>query len=91
MQQGFVKVAAVTPEIKVADPLYNRESVLKGIKKAENEGAVVIVCPELCLTGYTCNDLFLQELLLREAREALVWLIDQTKEYHALIFVGLPF
>ena len=47
MQQGFVKVAAVTPDIKVADPLYNRESVLKGIEKAASEGAAVIVCPEL--------------------------------------------
>lgn len=91
MQQGFVKVAAVTPDIKVADPLYNRESVLKGIEKAASEGAAVIVCPELCLTGYTCNDLFLQELLLREAKEALLWLVEQTKEYQALIFVGLPF
>lgn len=91
MQQGFVKVAAVTPDIKVADPFYNRESVLEGIKKAAGEGAVVIVCPELCLTGYTCNDLFLQELLLREAKEALVWLMEQTRELNALIFVGLPF
>ncbi len=51
----------------------------------------MIVTPELCLTGYTCNDLFLQELLLREAGEALVWLIEQTKELNAIIFVGLPF
>lgn len=91
MQQGFIKVAAVTPDIKVADPIYNRESVLRGIETAVNEDATVVVCPELCLTGYTCNDLFLQELLLREAKEALVWLLDQTKAYQALIFVGLPF
>lgn len=91
MQQGFIKVAAVTPDIKVADPLYNRESVLRGIETAVNEGVAVVVCPELCLTGYTCNDLFLQELLLREAKEALVWLLDRTKAYKALIFVGLPF
>lgn len=91
MQQGFVKVAAVTPDIRVADPLYNRESVLKGIEKAAEEGAAVIVCPELCLTGYTCNDLFLQEILLREAKMALIWLLEQTKELDALIFAGLPF
>ena len=91
MQQGFVKVAAVTPDIRVADPLYNRESVLNGIEKAVDEGAAVIVCPELCLTGYTCNDLFLQEILLREAKTALIWLVEQTKELDALIFVGLPF
>lgn len=91
MQQGFVKVAAVTPDIRVADPLYNRESVLKKVKEAAQNGAVVIVCPELCLTGYTCGDLFWQESLLREAREALVWLLEQTKGLGALIFVGLPF
>ena len=91
MQQGFVKVAAVTPDIRVADPLYNRESVLKKVKEAAENGAVVIVCPELCLTGYTCNDLFLQELLLRQAKEALVWLMEQTVGLNALIFVGLPF
>lgn len=91
MQQGFVKVAAVTPDIRVADPLYNRESVLKKVKEAAECGAVVIVCPELCLTGYTCNDLFLQELLLREAKEALLWLVEQTKDLNALVFVGLPF
>lgn len=91
MQQGFVKVAAVTPDIRVADPLYNRESVLKKVREAAENGAVVIVCPELCLTGYTCNDLFLQELLLREAKEALLWLVEQTKDLNALVFVGLPF
>ena len=90
MQQGFVKAAAVTPDIKVADPLYNRESVLKGIKEAADAGAVIIVCPELCLTGYTCGDLFSQEILLREAKEALLWIVEQTKAYNALIFVGLP-
>lgn len=90
MQQGFVKVAAVTPDIKVADPLYNRASVLEKIKEAADAGAAVIVCPELCLTGYTCNDLFWQELLLRQAREALLWLMEQTDSCDALIFVGLP-
>ena len=91
MQQGFIKVAAVTPDIRVADPLYNRESVLEKIKEAAENGAVVIVCPELCLTGYTCNDLFLQELLLCQAKEALAWLLEQTVGLNALIFVGLPF
>lgn len=90
MQQGFVKVAAVTPDIRVADPAFNRESVLKKVNEAAAAGANVIVCPELCLTGYTCNDLFLQELLLREAEEALGWLVEQTKGLNALIFVGLP-
>ena len=91
MQQGFVKVAAATPDIRVADPEFNRQSVLKKVKEAAAQGASVIVCPELCLTGYTCNDLFLQELLLREAEDALAWLVEQTRGLNALIFVGLPF
>lgn len=91
MQQGFIKTAAVTPYIKVADPLFNRVSVLEKITEAADGGASVIVCPELCLTGYTCNDLFLQELLLKEAKEALRWLMEQTTQMQALIFVGLPF
>ncbi len=91
MQQGFIKTAAVTPYIKVADPLFNRVSVLEKITEAADGGASVIVCPELCLTGYTCNDLFLQELLLKEAKEALRWLMEQTAQMQALIFVGLPF
>ncbi len=91
MQQGFIKVAAVTPYIKVADPLFNRVSVLEKITEAAESGASVIVCPELCLTGYTCNDLFLQELLLKEAKDALRWLLEHTSQMQALIFVGLPF
>ena len=91
MQQGFLKVAAVTPYIKVADPLFNRVSVLEKITEAAESGASVIVCPELCLTGYTCNDLFLQELLLKEAKDALRWLMEHTSQMQALIFVGLPF
>ena len=64
MQHGFVKVAAVTPEIKVGDPYYNAEQICNGIDEAEQKGAKIIVFPELCLTGYTCQDLFLQETLL---------------------------
>ena len=61
MEQGFVKVAAVTPKIKVADTKYNGEVICAEIKKAAEQGAKVIVLPELCITGYTCSDLFLQE------------------------------
>lgn len=91
MQQGFIKVAAVTPKIRVADPQFNRGSVLENIKEAAAGGAAVIVCPELCLSGYTCGDLFLQDILLRESKEALLWLMEQTKPLAALIFVGLPY
>ena len=67
MKQGFVKVAAVTPKIRVADLRYNTEKICEALKEAYVKKAKVIVFPELCITGYTCGDLFLQELLLEEA------------------------
>ena len=72
MKQGFVKVAAVTPKIVVADTKENTALICAEIKKAEKEGAKIIVLPELCITGYTCSDLFLQEKMLREARQSLL-------------------
>lgn len=58
--------------------------------EAAANGAKVIVCPELCITGYTCGDLFLQETLLRSARERLVWLAKELGALDAVVFVGLP-
>ena len=71
MKQGFVKVAAVTPKIKVADPVYNAEQIKNRLSEAYEKGAKIIVFPELCLTGYTCGELFLQDILLKEARQPL--------------------
>lgn len=90
MRHGFVKVAAVTPKIKVADPVYNAERICEKIDEAVQQGAKIIVFPELCITGYTCNDLFLQELLLKQAREQLLTIASHTEGKQALIFVGLP-
>ena len=90
MNHGFVKVAAVTPKIKVADPSYNAQAVCAELAKAYEKGAKIIVFPELCLTGYTCNDLFLQELLLEEAKQALFTVAEATQGQDALVFVGLP-
>lgn len=90
MKHGFVKAAAMTPKIKVADPVYNAKEICKGIEEATTKGAKIIVFPELCLTGYTCNDLFLQELLLSQAKEALNIVTDATEGSDALVFVGLP-
>lgn len=90
MKQGFIKVAAVTPKIKVADPHYNAKEIGKGIEEAVRRGAKLIVFPELCLTGYTCGDLFLQEILLTQAREALAEVAAATEDSDALVFVGLP-
>ena len=90
MKHGFIKVAAMTPGIKVADPVYNVKEVCKGIEEALAQGAKIIVFPELCLTGYTCGDLFLQELLLSQAREVLGVAAEATEGSDALVFVGLP-
>ena len=90
MRHGFVKVAAVTPKIRVADPEYNAGQIIERMEEALEQGAKLIVFPELCLTGYTCNDLFLQELLLHGAKEQLKRIADSTKGNDALVFVGLP-
>ena len=90
MKHGFVKVAAVTPKIKVADTVYNREQICAGIEEAYEKGAKVIVFPELCLCGYTCDDLLLQDRLLASCREQLLKIVRFTDGKDALIFVGLP-
>ena len=60
MKHGFIKAAAITPDLKVADPVYNSQVICQKIEEAEKEGAVLLVFPELCISGYTCHDLFLQ-------------------------------
>lgn len=87
---GFVRVATVTPDIQVGDCEYNREQILTVMQKAHSQGAAVIVCPELCLTGYTCGELFLQTSLLEQAWTSLLVLIEMTKELPFLGVVGLP-
>lgn len=90
MKDGFIKVAAITPKIKVADPAYNANIIIEELKKAYEKKAKVIVFPELCFTGYTCNDLFLQERMLREALTGLEYVLNATKGENAVVFVGLP-
>ncbi len=90
MKQGFIKAAAVTPKIKVADPAYNADVICRKLEEACDRGAKVIVFPELCLTGYTCGDLFLQQLLLEEARTQLFRVAECTRDKDALVMVGLP-
>ncbi len=90
MKHGFLKVAAVTPKIKVADPKYNAQVICQRMTEACENGAKVIVFPELCLTGYTCGDLFLQELLLEEAKKQLRIIVDATQGKDAVVMVGLP-
>lgn len=90
MKYGFVTVAAITPQIKVAWPEYNRRQIEHEMQKAWKKGAQIMVFPELCLCGYTCNDLFLQETLLRECRKQLQCLVKCSEGMEALVFVGLP-
>ena len=91
MKQGFVKAAAVTPKIKVADTKYNAELILDMMKESTRQGAKIVVFPELCLTGYTCQDLFLQERLLQGAKDALMKLVKESASLDAIFFVGLPY
>jgi len=90
MRDGFIKVAAAVPSLKVADAAYNAGEILRLARGADAAGAVVTAFPELCLTGYTCGDLFLQETLLRSAEEELGNLLRETAEIMGLIFVGVP-
>ncbi|RHV66172.1 MULTISPECIES: NAD(+) synthase [Clostridia] len=90
MRQGFIKVAALTPKVKVADTTYNREQICMLIDEAQEKSAKILVFPELCITGYTCGDLFYQELLLREAKKELLAIAKYTERKDCLVFVGLP-
>lgn len=90
MNDGFFRVAAATPKIKVADPVYNREQICNLIEEGEEKGAGLMVFPELCLSAYTCNDLFLQYPLIRSTRQELGAIVKFTEGKHMLVFVGLP-
>ena len=74
MKDGFFRVSAVTPKIRVADPVYNREEICKLISEGHSQGVGLMVFPELCLTGYTCGDLFLQDALIEGALRHLLLL-----------------
>lgn len=88
---GFYRFAAACPKMKVADTKYNTEQIIECIKKAFAEDATAIVFPELCITGYTCNDLFHQELLLQNAEKAIDEIVSQSGYYdNILIAVGAP-
>ena len=87
---GFYRFASVSPVLKVADTAYNTEEIIRSAKIAASNGAAFVVFPELCITGYTCSDLFHQELLLQNNTRALVRIADALKDSDAVIAVGLP-
>ena len=90
MKHGFVKVAAAIPAVKVADVNYNVSQIESLIAQAEGQGVEVMVFPELCLTGYTCQDLFKEQLLIDKAEEGLLVLLDFTRKLDVISIVGLP-
>lgn len=90
MKDGFITVAAATPRITVADCKYNAQAIIESAASMANAGAKIIALPELCITAYTCNDLFWQTTLLDEAEEALCRIAQETSALDALILVGMP-
>ena len=90
MRDGFIKVAAGTPKIRVADCDYNAGQIIALMKEAAAQGVKVLALPELCVTGYTCGDLFLQDTLLDGAERALERILNETKELDMLTAVGMP-
>lgn len=90
MNYGFVKVAAVVPHIKVADCKYNAGEIEREISNAEDAGVEIVVFPELCMTGYTCGDLFSQNLLLKGAEMGLMQLLSNTRQLDVVCILGMP-
>ncbi len=90
MRHGFVKVAAATPKIQVARCNYNADRIIELIDIAEKSEIKVLVFPELCLTGYTCGELFLQDTLINSALEQLMRIVDYTLGMDVLVTLGLP-
>ena len=91
MKNGFVKVAAATPDIRVADVEFNTQNIINAMEEAQKNGAKILVFPELCVTGYTCSDLFDHSVLLKASRKALLEIAENTNDKDMLVFVGAPF
>ena len=90
MRDGFIKVAAGTPKIRVADCRYTAEQIFTMMREADKQGVKVLCLPELCLTGYTCGDLFLQDTLLCGAEEGLQTILEATRNLDMVTVLGLP-
>lgn len=90
MKHGFIKTAAATPEIKVADPVFNANSIISCVKAAAEKKVKLLALPELCLTGYTCGDLFGQRTLIESALQQLERIKSETKDLNIIFVLGLP-
>lgn len=91
MKHGLIRVAAATPVIRVADCEYNTGKIIELIDRAEQQGNKLVVFPELCITGYTCSDLFLQDTLLEGAITAVKQIEVSTKDKDLVVVVGFPY
>lgn len=90
MKDGYIRVAAASPKLTVADCTQNMRAICQWMEQAESEQAAFVVFPELCLTGYTCGDLFLHQTLLDAAETALSELLQASRRFDAVMIVGLP-
>ena len=90
MKNGFIKVAAGTPRVRIADPAYNAEQIAELMRQADKAGVQLLVLPELCLTAATCGDLFLQERLLEAAEKAAKELVEYSQAFDVVTVLGLP-
>jgi NAD+ synthase (glutamine-hydrolysing) len=87
---GYVRVGALIPELKVGNTVYNSKTIIENIKKMEKEGVNIVVTPELSITGYTCADLFFQDVLLNDALEGLKKILEETKNLKIVSIIGIP-
>ena len=87
---GFIRVGASVPELRVANVEFNTKEIIKEIKILESKGVQILTFPELCLTGYTCGDLFSQEILLEKSLCGLKDIMNATKELNIVVIVGMP-
>ena len=90
MKDGFIKVACITPKVRVADVTYNVKQIQEAMEASAKAGAMIVVFPELCITGYSCHDLFYQRTLLTQAKAGLLSLAKKTEDLPGIFFVGLP-
>ena len=90
MKDGFIKVACITPKVRVADVTYNVKQIQEAMEASAKAGAMIVVFPELCITGYSCYDLFYQRTLLTQAKAGLLSLAKKTEDLSGIFFVGLP-
>ena len=90
MKDGFLKAAALSPSLRVADCNYNASQIVSQLQDAAARGVKLAVFPEFCLTGYTCGDLFLQRTLQQGALDALQTVLDASRELDVVALVGLP-